>query len=65
MLIPVNHLDEVKSKVEAEGSLVKEADLVYLAKNSLEIDQATRVKAENFLDELDDLEDVQEVYTNI
>ncbi|MBU1323033.1 YebC/PmpR family DNA-binding transcriptional regulator [Patescibacteria group bacterium] len=65
VLTPVNHLDEVKSKVEAEGSLVKEADLVYLAKNSLEIDQATRVKAENFLDELDDLEDVQEVYTNI
>ncbi|MDZ7586631.1 MAG: YebC/PmpR family DNA-binding transcriptional regulator [Patescibacteria group bacterium] len=65
VLTPANRLDEVKSKVEAEGSLVKEAELVYLAKNSLELDQVTRVKAENFLESLDDLDDVQETYTNI
>jgi len=65
VLMPANRLDEVKSKVEAIGFLVKEAGLVYLAKNSLDLDQGKRVKAENFLDELDDLDDVQEVYTNL
>ncbi|KKS79030.1 MAG: transcriptional regulator [Candidatus Beckwithbacteria bacterium GW2011_GWA2_43_10] len=65
VITPANRLDEVKSKVEAEGLLVKEAQLVYLAKNSLELDQATRAKAENFLESLTDLDDVQEVYTNL
>lgn len=65
IITPANQLDQIKSKIEAEGSLVKEADLVYLAKNSLELDQVIRVKAENFLESLDDLDDVQEVYTNL
>lgn len=65
VLTPANHLDEVKSKVEAEGFLVKEAQLVYLAKNYLDLDQAIREKAENFLESLDDLDDVQEVYSNL
>lgn len=65
IITPANQFDQIKSKIEAEGSLVKEADLVYLAKNSLELDQAIRVKAENFLESLDDLDDVQEVYTNL
>lgn len=62
---PANRLGEIKSKVEAIGFSVKEAGLVYLAKNSLDLDQEKRVKAESFLESLNDLDDVQEVYTNL
>ncbi len=65
VITPANRLDEVKSKVEAIGFSVKEAGLVYLAKNSLDLDQAIRVKVESFLESLDDLDDVQDVYINL
>lgn len=65
VITPANSLAQVKSKMETEGLVIKEAGLIYLAKNPLNLDQETRVKVENFLESLDDLDDVQEVYSNL
>lgn len=65
VITPVNQLDQIKSKTEAEGFLIKEARLVYLAKNYLNLDGTIILKVKSLLESLDDLDDVQEVYTNI
>ncbi|MDZ7587145.1 MAG: YebC/PmpR family DNA-binding transcriptional regulator [Patescibacteria group bacterium] len=65
VITSANQLDQLKTKIEAEGFLVRAAELVYLAKNYLDLDQAIKAKAEDFLETLDDLDDVQEIFTNI
>lgn len=65
VITAISNVAEVKAKVETAGFLVKEAELIYLPKSIIDLDEATMAKMESFLEELDNLDDVQEVYTNL
>jgi len=58
-------LAKVRDALQAAGLVVKEAELVYMPNNMVEItDPETARKIGNLLDALDDLDDVTNVYTN-
>jgi YebC/PmpR family DNA-binding regulatory protein len=58
-------LHQVTSQIEAKGFLVKEAELVFRAKApKIFSQQAKQQKIEGFLDGLDDLDDVQRIFTD-
>ncbi len=58
-------LDEVKQAVDKLGLKVEDATLEWVAKNTMELDDAAADKAFTFLSALQDDEDVQNVYTNL
>jgi len=58
-------LDCVKRAVEAAGLKVESAELEWVAKTPAELDDSSAEKAMEFLSELEDLDDVQNVYTNL
>jgi len=58
-------LKKVKDNLERNGIKVQEAGLGYVAKNSVEIDENTRIDYEKLLEALDSHDDVSEVYDNI
>lgn len=58
-------LDVVKHAVEKLGLKVESADLEWVAKNAANLDESNSEKALEFLSELEDLDDVQNVYTNL
>ncbi len=51
--------------VEANGVQPDEASLQYVAKMPLEIDADTQKKVDNIIEALEDLDDVQNVFTNV
>lgn len=55
----------VKSSLEAAGVGIERADVVYRPKSTLAILDADRVKIETLVENLEDLEDVQRVFTNV
>lgn len=58
-------LAKVRDALQAAGLTVKEAELAYIPKNTVQISDAeTARKAGNMLDALDDLDDVVNVYSN-
>lgn len=58
-------LDQVKQAVEKAGLKVENADIEWVAKNSVGLADDQSEKAVEFLSALEDLEDVQNVYTNL
>jgi len=58
-------LDVVKHAAEQLGLKVESAELEWVAKNSTSLDDTQSEKALEFLSELEDLDDVQNVYTNL
>lgn len=58
-------LQKVKEALEHNAIEVADAALVYLAKNTIAIDDHTRIDYEKLLGLLDDNDDVVEVYDNI
>ncbi len=64
VLVPADKLFELNQKITKEGFVVKQAELVYVAKNMLELDGINKKKVLSFLEALDDLDDVQNVFTN-
>ena len=62
---PANKLAETKSKIEQAGLAVKEAELVFVPKSYLGLGEDLKEKAIEFLETLDNHDDVQEVYTNL
>lgn len=58
-------LDQVKHAVEALGIKVENADLEWVAKNKVSLPEDQTEKAVEFLSVLDDLDDVQNVFTNL
>ena len=59
------HLDEIKQALETLNYAIESADLEYVPKNTIPLDSNTEEKAYEFLQALEDLDDVQNVYTNI
>lgn len=61
---PAN-LYSLKQKIEGAGMSVTAAELVFLAKSQVTLTGEEQQKAQEFLDTLDELDDVQEVYSNL
>jgi len=59
-------LDQVKKVLESEGFKVEVAQLEWVAKNTVDLgDSSKEETVYKFLDALDDLDDVQNVYANL
>lgn len=60
-----NQLSSMKKKLDEQKQEVKEAELVYIAKTYLGLEPEVIEKAKAFLEKIDELDDVQSVYSNI
>lgn len=58
-------LDSVKNAIEKAGLKVESAEVEWVAKNTVSLPDDQSNKAVEFLSALEDLEDVQNVYTNL
>lgn len=65
MLVEASKLAEIKNKASQTGFKIKEAELVFDPKSLLSLDEAVKAKAMKFLETLDDLDDVQNIYSNL
>lgn len=66
ILTEANKLFEVKEKLDKKSSYkVMEAELVYVPKDELELDESSLDKVVRFLDKLEDMDDVFNVYSNV
>jgi YebC/PmpR family DNA-binding regulatory protein len=58
-------LQKVKNNLEKENIKIAQADLTFIPKNTVEIDENTRLDYEKLLEALDDQDDVDEIYDNL
>jgi YebC/PmpR family DNA-binding regulatory protein len=58
-------LDQVKQAVEKLGHKVENAEIEWVPKNTMDLNEEQSEKALEFLSALEDLDDVQNVYTNL
>ena len=58
-------LETVKHAVEKLGMKIEDAEIEWVAKNNMALDTNQEEKAYEFLTELQDHEDVKNVYTNL
>ncbi|MFA5871778.1 MAG: YebC/PmpR family DNA-binding transcriptional regulator [Parcubacteria group bacterium] len=58
-------LREIKDNLEKKGISVESAGLIFIPLSPVAIDRETQIDYENFLEKLDELDDVQEVYDNL
>jgi YebC/PmpR family DNA-binding regulatory protein len=57
-------LEPVRQALESEGLAIENADFAMVPKTPLELDEKTAIQALRLLDGLEELEDVQRVYSN-
>lgn len=62
---PLKALETVKQALIEAGATVESAEVEWVAKDSLSLDGAAEEKAIEFLSTVEDLDDVQNVYSNI
>lgn len=62
---PIDAFKSIIEVVESTGVKPEEASLQYVAKMPLEIDDDTQEKVDKIVDAMEDLDDVQDVYTNL
>jgi YebC/PmpR family DNA-binding regulatory protein len=60
-----NELFQIKEQLEAAGITVKSAELTYVAKTPLELDEAKVATIVRVIDLLDEHDDIQKVYANL
>lgn len=66
IITPADKLQEVENKITATGLSVKESGQIYKAKEELNItDQTNKEKIEKLYEAMDELDDVNEIYTNL
>ncbi len=65
ILTEPNACDKVKQVLVDLGATVKEAELEWVPKTTVHLDATQEEKALHFLDKLEDLDDVQNVYANL
>jgi YebC/PmpR family DNA-binding regulatory protein len=65
VLVEPSKLSAVKTEIEAAGFKVKTAELIYTPKDLLKLTEEQKIKAIKFLEIIDDLDDVQNLYTNL
>ncbi|TDR31394.1 YebC/PmpR family DNA-binding transcriptional regulator [Hydromonas duriensis] len=56
--------EQLKAAFEAAGLVAEEADITMRAENDIELSGDDAIKMQKIIDMLEDLDDVQEVYTN-
>lgn len=61
----VRALEEVKNILKAAGLTIDEAEVEWVPKNSIQLPKDEEEKAYEFLQAVEDLDDVQNVYTNV
>lgn len=60
----LENLDQVRKEAEKQNLKVKSAEFEWIAPNEIELSEEAKNKVADFLEKIDDLEDVQEVYSN-
>lgn len=58
-------LHSIKNKLEEKNVLVESAELEYVAKDKIKLKEEDSAKLDNFIDLLDDIEDVSDYYFNV
>jgi YebC/PmpR family DNA-binding regulatory protein len=58
-------LDQIKEVIKSMGLKIESAEVEWVAQNTLPLSQEQTAKAEEFLNELEEHDDVQNVYTNL
>ena len=61
----LENLDKVRIFVEKAGYVVKSADPAWIAKDSIALDDSAKEKAVEFLDKLEELDDVKNIFVNL
>jgi YebC/PmpR family DNA-binding regulatory protein len=61
----LKELDKVKKAVEKTGLKVTDAELEWIAESPMALNESDEKKAVDFLSAIEDIEDVQNVYTNL
>ncbi len=61
----VNDLSKIKTYFEEKDINTESADIEYVAKENLELDESELPKIESFIDSLEEDEDVSDYYTNL
>jgi YebC/PmpR family DNA-binding regulatory protein len=61
----VKNLQIIKNSLEKKGLLASAFSIIYLPKNTLTIDENTRIDYEKLLETFDEQEDVSEIYDNL
>ena len=64
VLTPVDRLEEVKKAIESAGIVFEQASLAWIPQNLLEVEGGGVEKILRLLEALEDLDDVQKVYSN-
>lgn len=65
LIMDIEKMNEVKDKLENLGITPKESKIEFIPKSYIEISSKAKEKLQTFIDELLDLDDVQEVFTNL
>ena len=60
-----NTLEDVRKKLEEQGVSIENADIAMIPKSTLSLETSDAKKTLHLLDKLEELEDVQRVYSNI
>lgn len=60
----MHDLHQVKTKLEEAGIIIDSAELTNIATTFVDVPEDKKEKVENLIESLDDLEDVNKVYTN-
>ncbi|MFQ5422265.1 MAG: YebC/PmpR family DNA-binding transcriptional regulator, partial [Anaerolineae bacterium] len=55
----------VRKSLEEAGIKLEEANLVYEPNNPMELDQSQTLQVMNFIEKIEDLDDVQNVYSTL
>lgn len=58
-------LMKVKNSLEKDGMQIDNANIIFHPLDPIEIDPHTKIDYENFLEKLDELDDIQEIYDNL
>lgn len=62
---PVKSLDEIRQSVAALGLKVESAEIEWVPKNTMSLESDQAQKAYEFMEAIEDLDDVQNVYSNL
>lgn len=65
LMADVERINDIRKDLENMGINIKEIKIEFLPKNYIEIDEKNKAKLQDLIDELLELDDVQEVYTNL
>ena len=55
----------IRTAIEAQGLTVDSAEIVWIPSQTVEVDADTLLEVEKIVDALEDLDDVQNVYTSL